>query len=276
MFKDLLVLLDPANEAIGPYATSFAAALGCRLVASAPLRDIDLAPYMIAEAPVDAWMAQRAEARKQMQDTLDAFVHSAWSKGVQAEALILDTSLGTPTARTCGLMARYFDMTLVEQAQPGDPQPQTSMIEAVLFESGRPVLVVPYVQRAPAGFGTVLVAWDGSVAASRAVHDALPLLAKARKVEVATVAASAGWEKPAEHLGLSMTRHLTRHGIAATTVTLTSAGDVANTLLSHMADAGTDLLVMGGYGHSRLREIVLGGTTRAILASMTAPVLMAH
>ena len=119
-----------------------------------------------------------------------------------------------------------------------------------------------------------LVAWDGGLAAARAVADALPLLKRAGRVEVVSIA---GKGLPAEELpGFNITRHLSRHGISATLKKLPPAEDVGAALLSHAADTGADFMVMGGYGHSRLREFVLGGATRTIYQSLTLPVFMSH
>jgi nucleotide-binding universal stress UspA family protein len=120
-----------------------------------------------------------------------------------------------------------------------------------------------------------MVCWDGSRNAARAVGDAMPLLARAKAVEVVIVASEAG--KSDELPGADIAHHLARHGLKVELQRIVSPGlDVANTILSHAADAGTDFIVMGGYGHSRMRELVLGGATRGILTSMTVPTLMSH
>jgi nucleotide-binding universal stress UspA family protein len=121
----------------------------------------------------------------------------------------------------------------------------------------------------------VMVCWDGSRSAARAVGDALPFLLRAEKVEVVLVASEPG--KSDEIPGADIAHHLARHGLKVELKRIVAVDvDVTNTLLSHAADVGSDLLVMGGYGHSRLREFVLGGVTRGILASMTLPTLMSH
>lgn len=153
------------------------------------------------------------------------------------------------------------------------------IVAAVLLESGRPTLVVPYIG-APASVATnVLVAWDGGREASRAVADAMPLLARASRVTVACLdpgAAARGADEPArERLAV----YLQHHGIAARIDhDNLGEGDVAvgDWLLSRAADLGANLIVMGGYGQPRWREEVLGGATRALLSAMTVPVLMAH
>jgi nucleotide-binding universal stress UspA family protein len=120
-----------------------------------------------------------------------------------------------------------------------------------------------------------MVCWDGSRSAARAIGDAMPLLARAREVEVVVVDEGTG--RNDEIPGADIAHHLARHGLKIKLQRIVAGDvDVANILLSHAADAGSDLIVMGGYGHSRLREFVLGGATRGILSSMTVPTLMAH
>ena len=120
-----------------------------------------------------------------------------------------------------------------------------------------------------------MVCWDGSRPAARAIGDAMPLLAKAGKVEIVSIADDPGKEDKIE--GVDMSQHLARHGLKVEVERIPRGDvDVADALLSHAADSGADIMVMGGYGHSRLRQFLLGGVTRSTLRSMTVPVLMAH
>jgi len=144
-------------------------------------------------------------------------------------------------------------------------------LETVLFESGRPVLVVPP-GHGQHGFGAVAIAWDGSLEASRAVHGAMPLLEAAERVVILMVE-EAG-KAPASSTALAAA--LAWHDVAATPQTVKGEGAISVALLGAAADAGCGLLVMGGYGHSRLRELVLGGVTRDVLAASALPVLLAH
>ena len=147
--------------------------------------------------------------------------------------------------------------------------------ESALFEAGRPVIFVPYIQKAPLKLDNVMVCWDGSRSAARAIADAMPLLERAGHVEVVIVGNESG--KQDEIQGADMGRHLARHGLNVEVERITRGDiDVADVLLSHAANSGAEFIVMGGYGHSRLREFVLGGVTRGILHSMTVPVLMSH
>ena len=174
-----------------------------------------------------------------------------------------------------GRAARVFDLAVVRQPQPDKPGPEELIAEGAMFGAGRPVLIVPYVQRDGLKLDRVTVCWDGGRAASRAVADALPFLRKAKKIEVLIVQKKSA---PADELpGALMAQHLARHKLDVELRTmLVPELDVASAILSHIADNSTDLLVMGGYGHSRLREFVLGGVTRNIMSSMTVPTLMSH
>jgi nucleotide-binding universal stress UspA family protein len=168
-------------------------------------------------------------------------------------------------------------------SQPKRDEPSgffsAQLVEAVLLESGRPVLIVPYVGAPPRIGSNILVAWDGGREATRAISDAMPLLVRARQVTVVTLdpgAAKRGVDTPARE---RLVAHLRRHGVAARIESdELGAGDVAigDWLLSRSFDLGVDLLVMGGYGHPRWREQALGGATQALLSAMTVPVLMAH
>ena len=127
----------------------------------------------------------------------------------------------------------------------------------------------------PLKLDRVMVCWDGSWVAARAIGDAMPLLQRAGRVEVVIVTKERGKQDQIE--GADMGAHLARHGLNVEVKRIPTGDiDVAAMLLSHAADEGIDFIVMGGYGHSRLREFVLGGVTRSILQSMTAPVLMSH
>jgi nucleotide-binding universal stress UspA family protein len=170
--------------------------------------------------------------------------------------------------------ARAADLAIVGQVASGAEA--LVMPEEVAFLSGRPVLVVP----ASGRFGRVaenpVIAWKPGREAARAVHDALPLLTAAGKATILVV--DPDDESAGETSGDELALHLSRHGIKATVDRAYTEGGtpVADVILSRAADLGADLLVMGCYGHARLREMILGGVTRDILGSMTLPVLMSH
>ena len=172
-------------------------------------------------------------------------------------------------------IARRFDLAIVGQAESEKKHPEQLIVEAALFESGRPVIVVPYIQTKSFTLDRVVICWDGGRAATRAIADAMPFLKRAKIIDVVMVTSESA--KSDEIPGADIGQHLARHGLAVNIERLVGSGtDVSGSILSYVADASADFIVMGGYGHSRLREFILGGVTRSMLASMTAPTLLSH
>lgn len=171
-------------------------------------------------------------------------------------------------------IARGFDLAIVSQPSADTGTIDDLIAEATLFESGRPTLIVPYIQRSSFKADRVAICWDGSRAATRAIADAMPFLQRAHTIDL--VSAFGDRLLRAELEGADMVRHLSRHGLEVNLKKILNGSDVAAMILNFVSDADIDLLVMGGYGHSRFREFVLGGVTRTILASMTVPTLMSH
>lgn len=173
-------------------------------------------------------------------------------------------------------MARRFDLSVVMQSDNNNGVNNDILIEATLFESGRPVIVVPYIQREGMNLNRIVCCWDGSRAAARAINDALPLLQKARAVELLIVT-NEKTDNGREIRGVEIGSHLARHGIKVEVEILPAADvDVANVILSRVAECSASMIVMGGYGHSRFREFILGGATRGVLTTMTVPVFISH
>ena len=174
--------------------------------------------------------------------------------------------------------ARHADLVILGQVDPAHPPPAgRQLVEDVLMTSGRPILVIPYIGRFNT-FGTnILVGWNNSREATRAMNDAIPLLAKAASVTILEAIPIGRKLASDDATSADITRHLARHGISAKTArTSMDRMSASDALLSYAADVSADLLVVGGYGHSRLRELILGGVTRELLQHMTLPVLMAH
>jgi nucleotide-binding universal stress UspA family protein len=176
------------------------------------------------------------------------------------------------------LHAHYADLLVAGQADPGDPEcVNHGLADHLALESGRPVMVIPAGGAAETIGRNILVAWNGKREAVRAVSDAMPLLEAAERVTVVTVNPESDDPEnagiPAADIGL----HLARHGIDITTENIYGASAAIGELLLDVAgDAAADLLVMGAYGHSRFREIVLGGVTAHVLAHTMLPTLIAH
>lgn len=173
--------------------------------------------------------------------------------------------------------ARYADLAVVGQADADHPffDGLATLPEAVMMGCGRPVLVVPFASEAATLGKNVLVAWNASREAARAVGDAMPLLQAAETVTVVSVGPS--YDAPRDEPEGTLVAYLAEHGIRAAASHLVANGlDAGALILAQAADLGCDLLVMGGYGHSRTRELILGGVTRAVLHEMNLPVLMSH
>ena len=171
-----------------------------------------------------------------------------------------------------GTLARLYDMTIVLQPETSSASYDNYIPQEVLFNSGGPMLMVPYIHHGPLDAQHVGIAWDGSRLAARAWRDALPFLMGAKAVTVIAVN-----EQASEASSDRLVSHLTRRGIAARVQRLTAGrGNVQGAILSIAAESNMGLLVMGGYGHSRLHERILGGVTRSMFDAMTVPVLMSH
>jgi nucleotide-binding universal stress UspA family protein len=217
--------------------------------------------------------AQRLEAEQAANAAKAKFDAAAQLAGASAESHVFSTSIAG-AADQFGRMARRFDLSVVMQAEEETIPAEELIAEAALFQSGRPLLVVPYVHTGALKLDRVMVCWDGGAAAARAIGDAIPILARAKAVDVVMVLGEEG--KRDVIPGADMGQHLARHGLNVDVKRIVADGKVQETLLSHAADISADLVVMGGYGHSRLREFILGGVTRGMLASMTVPCLMSH
>jgi len=176
--------------------------------------------------------------------------------------------------------ARRADLTVVGQAGPGEDDSNAPGLipEELVMRTGRPVLVVPYAGRFPTVGERAILAWRDTRESARAMADALPLLKQAKSVSVLAVGDSGEDVGIARAALAGVVRHLERHGVkaAADYVPGNDEATPGDILLSRAADLNADLIVMGAYGHSRFRELVLGGVTREILSSMTVPVLLSH
>jgi nucleotide-binding universal stress UspA family protein len=275
MLKNLVVNLpiEAKDTATSDYAITLARTFGAHLAAVAfayeavpvALMGDDVSPEWIDEIQEQAEKAAKAAVAK--------FEEGVRGSGISAESRWMKASF-SGTAELFSRIARRFDLSIVRQSEPDKTTPDQLIVEAALFDSGRPVLVVPYIAKGGIKLDRVLVCWDGSRGAARAAGDAIPFLRKARAVDVVVVGEKA---KSNELPGADIAESLARHGVKVEVKEIIATDiDAADVILSHAADSSADLMVMGGYGHSRLREFVLGGVTRTILSSMIIPVLMSH
>jgi len=178
------------------------------------------------------------------------------------------------------LLARCADLVVAGQDDPNDPESfiANHFPETLVMSAGRPVLFIPHSGVFPTIGANVMVAWNGSREATRAVHDALPLLRRAQKTTIVALDEFKGELRANRVAGADIALLLARHGVKAEVSDLDGIDDVpaGDMLLSRAVDFGADLMVMGAYGHARWQELVLGGATRTMLGSMTVPVLMSH
>ena len=218
----------------------------------------------------------RAEAINAAQPVEARFRELLRQEGLEGEWRLVEGNVPP----TLALHARYADMTVVGQPNPYEPRDHAdrdAVVVTTLMSSGRPVLAIPFAGDFPVIGDRILVAWNASREATRAVADALPLLSRASAVTVLAINPQHGIGGHGDVPAADIALHLARHGVKAEAAH-TVATDIpdAEALLSYAADIGSDLIVAGGYGHSRAREMVFGGVTRTLLAEMTVPILLSH
>jgi nucleotide-binding universal stress UspA family protein len=283
-FKDILVHLDNGPRA--PMRLKVAAALARRCgahltgvyVVDIPSADI----FYGAAMPMAAGGAEqvveqiRAEATAAAGPIETAFNDTLAREGVEGAWRLVEGNMPA----TVSLHARYADLAVLGQANPYEPRDgigTDAVVVSTLMTSGRPVLAVPFAGDFPTLGDRVLVAWNASREAARAVNDAMPLLRAASAVTVLAVNPRHGIHGHGDVPAADISLHLARHGVRAEAAH-TVANDIPDgeALLSYAADIGADLIVAGAYGHSRARELVFGGVTRTLLAEMTAPVFLSH
>ena len=280
--KDILVQVDDGrgHEARLQLAAELAARHEAHLTALFVIEAISFSAMAAPGGPdfaaAEAFLEiqkQHRDARLAVAERLAASLDEATKRaGISSEWRIVDDDPASAVA----LHARYADLAVLGQADPDHPQRAPGVVEAALLSSGRPVLVVPFIGAQSIG-KRVLVAWNATREAARAVNDALPLLGQAEKVTVLAINPEGGIAGEGELPAADIALHLARHGVNAEAAH-TAAEDVGvgDVILSRASDLAADLIVMGGYGHSRAREFALGGATRTLLRHMTVPVLMSH
>lgn len=273
-FKTILVQMDAEKR--GERALSVALQLAqshdAHLIGVGVKVPVFIPAYAAAQVPPEAFetFAKEqetaiADAKAKFDKTVNAADWSDRSAWRLAEGDIIDAMASA---------ARLADLAVISQFQPGvDVAINEPLADSLVIEAGRPILIVPYIGARETVGERILVAWNNSRESARAVADAMPLLKAAKKVTVLSAADEDLEDVP----GADVARYLAEHGVnAETTRAKSSDSEVGSLLLNVAADDGHDLLVMGAYGHSRLREMILGGASRYIIQHMTIPVLMSH
>lgn len=217
---------------------------------------------------------ERERALKRAEAALQSFRAAAETTAIRFRCRAL-CALPVDAADNIAQLARFHDLVILAQADPDCDTFDKTIVEQLLLKVGRPVLFIPYTAKDAPKFSKIGICWDGSRAAARALHDAMPFLAKATSIAVITVNAS---EVLSQALSAGeLASQFKEMGLNVRTFALDAeTSQIQPTILSFAADEGLDLLVMGGYGHSRMKEWILGGVTRDMLQSMTVPVLMSH
>jgi nucleotide-binding universal stress UspA family protein len=277
-FKDILVALtsypEPSPISVVDDAVSIAAVLGAHLAALSCETHVKVPGHFFSGsvANIPGIIAgEGAKSRKNAQELLAAFDKAAERAGIPHET-ILQKCTSTELPNLLLDYARLRDLTIMPVPESHDP----TYAEAVIFGSGKPTLVLPETPRSrPFELGTVAVAWDFSRAAARAISDAVPLLEKATKVRVVTIVDEKDIDT--KHSAEELAKNLARHGIDIVLDRIEARSKpIGSVLESYTLSHGVDLLVMGAYGHSRLRQFILGGATRSLLSKPPLPILFSH
>ena len=275
-FRDILVALtsypEPTPVSVVEAAVSVASALGAHIAALSCEMHVQVPGHFMSGAVVGLpkIIAEEAgKSRRNAEDLIAAFEAAAAKAGVSCESM-LEKCKTFEAPELLVEYARLRDLTILPELN------DRWYAEAVVFGSGRPTLVLPQNPRArPFELGTVAVAWDFSRAAARAVSDAMPMLETAKRVRVVTVLNEKRLDN--KHSAEELSKNLSRHGIDVVLDRVDARGrPIGAVLEAYVVSHEADLLVMGAYGHSRLREFVLGGATNSLLSKPPLPILFSH
>ncbi len=259
---------DPRNAARLASATALAQRHEAHLVGLYTTAPLVVPGYVGAELPAQVYADYEADSEAKASEAEAMFNDAARKNGISAE---WRTDRGF-ARDALSAQAFYADLVIVGQTVPGDdlPKGDEGLPGDLALASGRPVLAIPGVGEYGTIGSKILLAWNGSREAARATADAMPLLEKAS--EILVVSANMKASTP----GIDIATHLARHGLKVETKSIHADLSIGDILINTAADAGSDLIVMGAYGHSRLNELVFGGATRHVLEHMTVPVMMSH
>ena len=238
MIKDLVanLSLSAKRDPAGDFAVSMAQEFGAHVAGVAFAYEPVITGGVLAAMSSEFIEAQRAESKRMAQAAIERFDEIARRNGLSAETRVLSATLGGATEQF-GSIARRFDLSVVAQAESGKAAPDEVLIEGVLFGSGRPTLVVPYIHQSGLKLDRVICCWDASRIAARAIGDAMPLLEKSKNVDLLIVETKK--VKTDEVTGADMGEHLARHGLNVEVKRLASPDvDIADTILSYAADFG--------------------------------------
>lgn len=277
--KTILAVLNDPDSASGVIETAimFCNQTGGHLIglfAEAPEQVFIYAPM---EVPSAATISAMQEAAQERADKIENIFRARVEReGLSFEWRKFLTAGGFSSSGVID-SARSADLIICGQIDEDTPSALRSDIELLIFECGRPVLMVPYILKTPKPVEKALIAWNGSREAARAAFDALPLLTGAKEIEILSVDARNNPSQTADLAGSELAATLARHGVKVNVNNIVSGGTPVGAVIENrVSDIGADLLIMGAYTHSRLRERLFGGATNTLLNSMTTLTLMSR
>lgn len=278
MYKDILVHIPTERpmRAVVDGSISLAATLNAHVDAVAIGYVASSTAYVMegGAAVAAVFEMERERAVERAEAALAVFKSEAAHADLSCTCHALG-EIPVDAAASLGDMARLHDLSVVLQPDPEQVSFDNDVPREILFQAGGPVLFLPYTFRGAFKASRIGICWDGSRVAARAVRDAATFLARAEDIVIISINESD--TAPGDASANNLAKHLGRRGLSTRTVSLSaSRADIQPTILSLAADENLDMLVMGGYGHSRLQERFLGGVTRAMLEAMTIPTLMSH
>ena len=278
--RDLLVVVDsrPASKKRLSAAIELARAFDAHLAALVLVPEPIISPVAGLSLPAAILDQQREALETEAAALLRQVEEHAQSAGIAIEPR-RETAAIDQWPHRLARQSRHADMTIIGQTDPDESGAIESdnLVEASFMRSGRPALIVPYIGARTLPPKHAIVCWDGSHEAAGALHDSLPLLERAKSVTLLVIDPEKLGPRLGAMPGADTAKHLARHGLNVEISTVKSGSlSVGDVILGEVSDQSADLVVMGGYGHSRLREMILGGATQRLLESMTVPVLMSH
>lgn len=277
-FKTVLVHVDDqqCSKARVDLAARVARQFDAALVGAYLVPGLEITATVAALLPEQVIEARMRELGDTQREAEALFREAAATAGIKE---IVWSAPAEPAVEAVVAFARGADLTIVGQADRSESGFGffRGLMETVVLTAGRPTLIVPFIGPGASLGETVLIAWNETREAARAVADALPILVRAARVDILTVDAGgkeSGHARDDARLRAYLARHAVRVG--ASRRDRTEDVGIGEWLLSRAADLGSDMVVMGAYAHARIEERVLGGVTRTVLQSMTVPVLMSH
>ncbi|WP_350333276.1 universal stress protein [Coralliovum pocilloporae] len=276
--KDILTLLDTRHidSSVLDLAVAIANRTSAHLTGYIPVVEPTIHSIAEMQIPDDYLASVRRDVEARSKKAAAKFNERTDQEGIARETRLVPIQ-GGQAVENFTLHARLTDLVITRQDDPDNPEPlRSQLIEAAMFESSRPLLLAPYAGYTGPYFKKIVIGWDGGRAAARAVRAALPILSLAEDVRVIII--NGATKNDPGMPGADIATYLSRHDIHVSVQNIHADKhiSVADTMLNYVADNNMDTIVMGAYGHSRLRELILGGATRSILSATTVPVVMAH